>query len=148
MTSGQIIVLATPVFLLLMALEFAWSVHQRRRSYRLNDAINSISLGMLSQISAVYTRLLRLGIYTGVYAWVAPWPSAPFWDSWAGWLTALVAAGASFFMLSDSLLATNKFVLPLPMAQFWVLGSYYGAQLLIVEGWMRGLASHAVVAHD
>ena len=42
-----------------------------------------------------------------------------------------VAIGASFFMLSDSLLATNKFALPLPMAQFWVLASYYLAQLLI-----------------
>jgi uncharacterized membrane protein YhhN len=42
-----------------------------------------------------------------------------------------VAAGAGFFMLSDSLLATNKFAFPLPMAQFWVLATYYVAQLLI-----------------
>lgn len=43
-----------------------------------------------------------------------------------------VAVGAAFFMLSDSLLATNKFAFPLPMAQFWVLATYYAAQLLIV----------------
>lgn len=43
-----------------------------------------------------------------------------------------VAVGAMFFMLSDSLLATNKFAFPLPMAQFWVLATYYAAQLLIV----------------
>ena len=36
-------------------------------------------------------------------------------------------------MLSDSLLAINKFALPLPMAQFWVLATYYVAQLLIAE---------------
>jgi alkylglycerol monooxygenase len=42
-----------------------------------------------------------------------------------------VAVGAGFFMLSDSLLATNKFAFPLPMAQFWVLATYYVAQLLI-----------------
>ena len=52
--------------------------------------------------------------------------------SWA------VASGAAFFMLSDSLLATNKFVVPLPLAPFWVLGSYYAAQTLIVGGWLRG----------
>ncbi|HXE50660.1 MAG TPA: lysoplasmalogenase family protein, partial [Ramlibacter sp.] len=42
-----------------------------------------------------------------------------------------VAVGAGFFMLSDSLLATNKFAFALPMAQFWVLATYYVAQILI-----------------
>ena len=42
-----------------------------------------------------------------------------------------VAVGAGFFMLSDALLATNKFAMPLPMAQFWVLATYYVAQMLI-----------------
>ena len=50
----------------------------------------------------------------------------------------LVAAGAGFFMLSDSLLAINRFVQPLPLAQLWVLASYYAAQVLILEGWLRG----------
>ena len=49
-----------------------------------------------------------------------------------------VAVGACFFMLSDSLLATNKFVTPLPMSQMLVLSTYYAAQVLIVGGWLRG----------
>jgi uncharacterized membrane protein YhhN len=44
-----------------------------------------------------------------------------------------VAAGAVFFMLSDSLLAINRFAAPLPMAQFLVLSTYYAAQLLIAH---------------
>ena len=44
-----------------------------------------------------------------------------------------VAVGACFFMLSDALLATNRFVQPLPLAQLWVLSSYYLAQILIVS---------------
>ena len=44
-----------------------------------------------------------------------------------------VAIGAGFFMLSDSLLAVNKFVSPLPMAQVGVLSTYYLAQILIVR---------------
>ena len=68
MTSSQIIVLATPVFFLLIAIEFAWGWARGRNTYRLNDAITSIGLGMLSQISAVFTRLLRVGIYTAVYS--------------------------------------------------------------------------------
>jgi uncharacterized membrane protein YhhN len=44
-----------------------------------------------------------------------------------------VAAGALLFMVSDSLLAIHLFATPLPLAQFWVLGLYYAAQLLIAR---------------
>ena len=50
-----------------------------------------------------------------------------------------VALGACFFMLSDSLLATNRFVQPLPLAQVWVLATYYAAQAFIVHGMVQGL---------
>ena len=49
----------------------------------------------------------------------------------------LVAVGAGCFMISDSLLAINRFVTPLPMAQFGVLASYCAAQCLIVGGVIR-----------
>ena len=42
-----------------------------------------------------------------------------------------VAVGSASFMLSDSLLATNRFVSPLPLSQVWVLSTYYIAQTLI-----------------
>jgi uncharacterized membrane protein YhhN len=44
-----------------------------------------------------------------------------------------VAVGAGFFMLSDTLLAINRFAQPLPMASFAVLATYYLAQVLIVS---------------
>jgi len=45
----------------------------------------------------------------------------------------LVAVGACFFMLSDTLLALNRFVQPLPMVGLWVLGTYYVAQIMIAR---------------
>jgi hypothetical protein len=42
-------------------------------------------------------------------------------------------------MLSDALLAVNRFVAPLPMAQLWVLTTYYTAQVLILMWASRGL---------
>jgi alkylglycerol monooxygenase len=51
-----------------------------------------------------------------------------------------VAVGAGFFMLSDSLLATHRFVMPLPLSQVWVLGTYYAAQTLIVAGVLQAAA--------
>jgi hypothetical protein len=48
-----------------------------------------------------------------------------------------VALGSSLFMLSDTLLALDKFVSPLPYAGLWVLATYYLAQGLIVRGVLR-----------
>ncbi len=99
MNASQIIVLATPVFLLLIAIEYAWGMAKGRNTYRLNDAVNSISLGMLSQISAVLTRTLRVGIYTAVYAHVALWRNDDFWMSGGGWLLALVFYDFCYYWL-------------------------------------------------
>src|ERR1035437_5139033 len=44
-----------------------------------------------------------------------------------------VGLGACIFMLSDSLIAINRFVQPLPLVSLWVLASYYTAQILIVH---------------
>jgi len=102
MTPSQIIVLATPVFVLMIAFELAYGLRKGRNTYRLADAINSISLGMLSQISAVFTRLLRVGIYTAVYASVSLVPledARVFWTTWQGWLLALVFYDFCYYWL-------------------------------------------------
>jgi uncharacterized membrane protein YhhN len=44
-----------------------------------------------------------------------------------------VAAGACVFMLSDALIAIDKFVNPIPLASLWILITYYCAQMLIVH---------------
>lgn len=90
LSPSQVIVLATPVFLLLIAAEYAWGVRKGRNTYRLNDAINSISLGMLSQVTAVLMPLLQVGIYTAVFSSLALVQADAFWLSPAGWLLALV----------------------------------------------------------
>ncbi|MDQ8002534.1 MAG: sterol desaturase family protein, partial [Pseudomonadota bacterium] len=107
MRPGQVIVLATPVFLGLIALEFAVGRARARRgtgadTYRLADTVNSIGLGMLSQISAVLTGLLRIGIYTAVYASLALVPheaAQTFWTTWYGWLLALVFYDFCYYWL-------------------------------------------------
>ena len=91
MSPSQIIVLATPVFLLLIALEFAVGWARGRNTYRMADAVSSISLGMLSQTSAVFTALLRIGLYTLLFEHAALWRNDAFWTSPAGWLLALLA---------------------------------------------------------
>ncbi|GAB3829957.1 lysoplasmalogenase [Hymenobacter jeollabukensis] len=52
-----------------------------------------------------------------------------------------VTAGAALFLVSDSVLALNKFLAPLPLAGFWIMLTYCAAQLSIV----RGLLLHETV---
>ncbi len=42
--------------------------------------------------------------------------------------------GAIFFMISDSVLAVNKFAETVPNAGFWIMSTYTSAQYLIVRG--------------
>ena len=99
MSPSQIIVLATPVFLLLIAIELAVGWRRQRNTYRLADAVSSISLGALSQTSAVFTRLLRIGIYTALFEHVALWRNDAFWTSLPGWLLALVFYDFCYYWL-------------------------------------------------
>jgi sterol desaturase/sphingolipid hydroxylase (fatty acid hydroxylase superfamily) len=57
---------AVPFFLLAIALEYAWGRRTGNDTYRLNDSINSLSLGMLS--TAI--KLLGLNLAAAVFAWV------------------------------------------------------------------------------
>jgi len=43
------------------------------------------------------------------------------------------AIGAALFMTSDSLLAVDKFVAPLPLAALWILATYWIAQSFIAS---------------
>lgn len=101
---SKVIVYATPVFLLLIALELLWSRTRASRTagqtpYRLNDAINSISLGMLSQLTGALGKVMSVGIYTLVFGTVAVFPNEAFWTTWYGVLLALVLYDLCYYWL-------------------------------------------------
>jgi sterol desaturase/sphingolipid hydroxylase (fatty acid hydroxylase superfamily) len=86
---GKTIALATPVFFALIALEYAIGRVRGHSNYRLNDAVNSLSLGIMSQVVGLFTRLLAVGIYAAVYSVAAIWqlPAGEWWV----WAAAIVA---------------------------------------------------------
>jgi sterol desaturase/sphingolipid hydroxylase (fatty acid hydroxylase superfamily) len=86
---GKAIALATPVFFLLIAIELLVARARGLRSaYRLNDAVNSLSLGVMSQVGNLFVRVLTIGIYAWLFEHVAlgSWPT----DTWWTWLLAIV----------------------------------------------------------
>ncbi|HWI11151.1 MAG TPA: sterol desaturase family protein [Burkholderiaceae bacterium] len=88
MTGPQIIVLATPLFFLLIGIEYLVGRRRGRDTYRLNDALNSIGLGVLSQLAGVFSAALTLGVYALVFQHASLW-QLPADAPWV-WLVALL----------------------------------------------------------
>ena len=70
-SADTIMLFAIPMFFVLIGVELLAARLMRRRVYRLNDAINSIGLGVLSQVIGVFSKLLTVGIYAWVVERVA-----------------------------------------------------------------------------
>ena len=84
-------------------------------------------LGDLQIPVLVYALVLMLMVMTALFRYGRT-PIVSFW---------MIFVGASLFMLSDSLLAINKFYSPIPYGGFFVMLTYCAAQYLIVEGALR-----------
>lgn len=63
----KIITFASPIFFLLIAIELLVGLRRQRNTYRLNDALNSLSLGVMSQIIGAFLKVLSVGIYAWAF---------------------------------------------------------------------------------
>jgi alkylglycerol monooxygenase len=86
----KIIAVAIPIFLSLIGIELAYGWFRQRNTYRLNDALSSLSQGLISQLLALVTQLFQIGLYVLVFNAVAIFPRARIWDAWYGWVIAVV----------------------------------------------------------
>lgn len=85
----RVLLIAVPLFGLLIAFEWLWGRIKGRDTYRLSDSISSLSQGLMSLAVAAVTPLFQ----NGMYAWLQPHigllPSS-VWDGWWGWVVAIV----------------------------------------------------------
>jgi sterol desaturase/sphingolipid hydroxylase (fatty acid hydroxylase superfamily) len=97
MTGAQVIVLAMPVFLLAMALEFAIGLARGRNTYRLNDTLGSLGLGVMSQVFDAFGTLFKVAMYSWVFQHVALFELSPS-SLWV-WLGALLGYDLCYYGL-------------------------------------------------
>ncbi|MCP5271653.1 MAG: sterol desaturase family protein [Burkholderiaceae bacterium] len=97
MTDAQIIVLATPVFLALIAVEFTVGRLRGRDTYRLADALSSIGLGIMSQLTNVFGKLVAGAMYVLAYEALAPW-QLPASEPWV-WVAGLLLYDLCYYWL-------------------------------------------------
>jgi uncharacterized membrane protein YhhN len=84
-------------------------------------------LGGLKLPVMIYAMVLMIMVITAIFRMGRTSPSS-FW---------MVAGGAALFMISDSMLAVNKFLHHFAYAEFWIMLIYSAAQYLIVAGLIK-----------
>ncbi|HEY8585538.1 MAG TPA: sterol desaturase family protein [Rhodanobacter sp.] len=96
-TQELIITWATPVFFALIALELLVAKWRGRHAYTSSDAVNSIGLGVISQIVGVFSKLLTFGIYAWCVQHLALF-TLPEDSLWV-WVGALLAYDFCYYWL-------------------------------------------------
>lgn len=61
------VVIAIPMYFILMGIELLVLRLRKNPSYRLNDAITNINCGVVSQVTGVFLKILSIGIYTFLF---------------------------------------------------------------------------------
>lgn len=84
----DLIVYAVPIFILLILVELAYGVYKGRNTYRLNDSVSSLFMGVLSQAR----RFITLGVGGYIYYLVTEYFSLSLMDTshWWTWVLAFV----------------------------------------------------------
>ena len=85
------------------------------------------SLGSLKIPVVIYALILIIMVLNAVFRYGRT-SNNSFWR---------VFTGSILFMLSDSLLAINKFFKPVTAAGFWMMSTYILAQFLIIQGLVK-----------
>jgi alkylglycerol monooxygenase len=93
----DLVIYAVPFFILAMVLELAYGLAVQRNTYRLNDSVSSLSLGVLSQAQ----RFVTLGVGGYVYHLITQYFALPLMDAshWFTWVLAMVLYDFCYYWL-------------------------------------------------
>jgi sterol desaturase/sphingolipid hydroxylase (fatty acid hydroxylase superfamily) len=89
------ILMAVPVFFLLIGIELWIDLRQGNKTYRLADALCSLSIGSLSQITGFYTKIVGVALYTIAWRHLALFDLRA--DDWRVWVGAELAYDLCYY---------------------------------------------------
>ena len=91
----SLIIYAIPLFFALILLELWLDWRKQKLTYRFNDALNSLNLGMMSQITAVALKTIQISFYVLIYQNISPIQLGL--DSMWVWAFAFIAYDFSYY---------------------------------------------------
>ncbi len=91
------ILLAIPLFMILIIIELAWDKYKGTGFYRLNDTVNSIAMGIYSRLTGLMYAFIPFSAYVLVYENFS-FLKLPLEDTWV-WLAAFVVYDLGYYFL-------------------------------------------------
>ena len=91
----SLIIYAIPLFFAFILLELWLDWRKQKLTYRFNDALNSLNLGMMSQITAVALKTIQISFYVLIYQNISPIQLGL--DSMWVWAFAFIAYDFSYY---------------------------------------------------
>jgi alkylglycerol monooxygenase len=76
------IVLAIPIYFLLIGIELLVERFSQQKIYRLNDAVTNISCGITSQLTGIFFKIFTIGIYALIFENLRFFTVTSTWYSW------------------------------------------------------------------
>lgn len=133
---GLLLFLTAHIFyIILFAKQNAVVMHKTKITYWIGFSV--VLLYLFGMLSILFPKTEALKFPIGIYASAISLMLLEALKGFFNWQQSSkkwVLAGALFFVLSDSLLAINKFYIPLPYASLSVMATYILAQYSIVYG--------------
>ncbi|MET3106347.1 alkylglycerol monooxygenase [Oxalobacteraceae bacterium GrIS 2.11] len=82
----QVITIASPIFIILIIVEMLVAHKRGRAAFQFGDTLNSMGLGMLSQITSAFLKIFLIGIYAWVFHHYALFELPNTWWVWGAGL--------------------------------------------------------------
>lgn len=67
------VIIAIPFYFILMGMEILALRFLKQGSYRINDTLTNINLGVLSQVTGIFLKILSIGVYTFIFEFFSVW---------------------------------------------------------------------------
>lgn len=95
----SLVSLAIPFFFLLIGVELLASRLMKRRVYRLNDSIDDLNCGTISQLRGIFTKVITFGAYLLCFAFGRETLGLPELgaDRWYTWVLALLGVDFAYY---------------------------------------------------
>ncbi|WP_367607846.1 sterol desaturase family protein [Legionella sp. W05-934-2] len=92
---SSIMVLAVPVFMILILVEFYASFRNKTDRYNLNDSLNNISTGIVEEIAALPMKIVILVVYHYLYLHYGYWQLDG--STWISWFVAWIGVDFCYY---------------------------------------------------
>jgi alkylglycerol monooxygenase len=93
----SVVIIAIPFYFLLIGIELVFERIEKRKLYRLNDAVTNISCGITDQVTGVFAGVVGILLYEGMFALGRSWGLPEINGSWYAWVAAFLLVDLAYY---------------------------------------------------